>query len=190
MTLGLASENVEPGSETADALAIEKNHMVQQLLDAKEALGTTVTNRRELRQAQLLKLVVNAIINPLTVIFNCKNGQLIDEPPRVTLMKLLATETGTVVRALLQASRQDITCFSDDKLVDLVMTVAEKTGQNTSSMLQDIQAGRQTEVDYINGYLTTQAKRLGLPCPNNTALTEMVKQRHVIDNGSMHRYFT
>lgn len=182
MILGSATEN-------AEGPAIKENYVIQRLLDAKDDLGTTVASRNELREVQLLKLVVNAIINPLTAIFHCKNGQLFDKTPRVALMNILIKEIGPVVRALLPASRQDAIKFSDDKLVELALTVAEATGKNTSSMLQDIQAGRQTEIDSINGYIVSQGKQLGLLCPNNTVLTEMVKDRRVIDNSTIDRHF-
>lgn len=182
MILGSVTENAED-------LAINENYMIQQLLLAKDDLGTIVASKDELREAQLLKLVVNAIINPLTAIFDCKNGQLVDQTPRVALMKLLTKEIGPIVRALLPAARQDAIKFSDDKLVELGLTVAEATGKNTSSMLQDIQAGRQTEIDCINGYIVSQGKQLGLPCPNNTILTGMVKEGRVIDNCTIQRHF-
>lgn len=182
MILGSATEN-------ADVLTIKENYMIQRLLAAKDDLGTTVVSRDELREAQLLKLVVNAVINPLTAIFNCKNGQLVDQEPRVSLMKLLIKEIGPVVRALLPALRQDATRFSDGKLMKLVLTVAEATGKNTSSMLQDIQAERKTEIDYINGYIVSRGKQLGLLCPNNMILAEMVKGKRVIDNSAIHHHF-
>lgn len=44
------------------------------------------------------------------------------------------------------------------------------------SMAQDIMKGRRTEIDYINGYVTAQAKSIGLDVPANAAITEAVKR--------------
>ncbi len=160
MVLGIVSSNADPTPGS--------NDMIRQLLDAED-LEATMASPVELKKAQLLKLVVNAIINPLTVIFNCKNGQLFDQEPRTTLMKTLLKEAGAVARALLPVSDQGADVFSDEQLTDLVLSIADKTGKNTSSMLQDIRAGRQTEIDYISGYIVRQGMGLGLPCPKNSS---------------------
>jgi 2-dehydropantoate 2-reductase len=120
-------------------------------------------------QAQLGKLVVNSIINPLTVFFSCKNGQVFDTQKARTWYSRLLPEAGAIVRALLP--REDLKdAFSDEALDALVMRVVRQTANNTSSMLQDIQAGRRTEVDYISRYLVTQAQRLGLPHTHHSAV--------------------
>jgi len=180
MVLGIVWSNVDP--------TLGSNDMIRQLLDAED-LEATMASPVKLKKAQLLKLIINAMINPLTAIFNCKNGQLFDQEPRTTLMKALLVEAGAVARALLPASGRGADVFSDEQLTELVLSVADKTGQNTSSMLQDIRARRQTEIDYINGYIVRQGMGLGLPCPKNSRLVDMVKQGQVIDNDSIRRFF-
>ena len=44
-------------------------------------------------------------------------------------------------------------------------------------MLQDVHAGRRTEIDYINGYLLQVAQRHGIDAPRNRALVERITQR-------------
>lgn len=49
-------------------------------------------------------------------------------------------------------------------------------------MLQDIQAGRTTEIDYINGYIVAQGKRLGLSHSHNATLIWLVKEQQILRN--------
>jgi 2-dehydropantoate 2-reductase len=55
-----------------------------------------------------------------------------------------------------------------------VMQVAQATAANRSSMLQDMERGRRTEVDAINGAVAERGLRLGVPTPVNQTLTELV----------------
>ena len=55
--------------------------------------------------------------------------------------------------------------------------VASSTGKNQNSMLQDVLAGRQTEVDFINGYVSAYAESCGKRAPVNTLLHALIKAR-------------
>lgn len=177
LMVGLVEESSGRSMGEQDAASIQ-NGMIQRLSQTS-VLETTILSSTEIKKSQLQKLVVNAVINPLTAIFRCQNGQLVDKPARLALMKLLLRETGPIVRALLPGPSDQ---FSDDNLLDLVLTVAHKTGANTSSMLQDVQAGRRTEIDYINGYIVAQGKRLGLPHTNNATIAQLVGEQQVIQD--------
>ncbi|KAK4135802.1 2-dehydropantoate 2-reductase [Trichocladium antarcticum] len=165
--------------------ASPQNGMIH-LLSQIGVLETTVLTSSEISESQLQKLVVNAVINPLTAVFRCQNGELLHSPTKLALMKLLVNETGPIVRALLQTPSDS---FSDQSLVDLVLAVAQKTGANTSSMLQDVQADRRTEIDYINGYLVAQGTRLGLPATCNTAMVRLVKARQAVQDEDVAEIF-
>jgi len=56
-------------------------------------------------------------------------------------------------------------------------------------MLQDVKAGRRTEIDYINGYVVKRGKEQGVKCPMNEQLIDMVKTRKVINDEETERYF-
>ncbi|KAJ2589884.1 hypothetical protein H4R99_007301, partial [Coemansia sp. RSA 1722] len=58
---------------------------------------------------------------------------------------------------------------------DYVTHIAQTTARNRSSMLQDVAAGRQTEVEWINGYLVRLGQQHGVPTPVNTLLYTLVK---------------
>lgn len=179
LLVGLVEGPNTPNIPTHDRdAALTQNAMVQRLSQAS-VLETSVLSSEAIRKSQLQKLVVNAIINPLTAIFRCQNGQLASNPPRLAAMKLLLNETGPIVRALLHTPSD---MFSNQNLFDLVLSVARKTAANTSSMLQDVQAGRRTEIDYINGFVVAQGKRLGLPHTHNSTVVRLVKEEQAIQD--------
>ncbi|KAL8392396.1 hypothetical protein RB595_002548 [Gaeumannomyces hyphopodioides] len=165
--------------------------MIQRLLEARDLEAALATPQR-LRAAQLRKLVVNATLNPLTAVFGCPNRDVFATPTRLGLLRLLIAETGPVVRALLGSGGDDDDDdeFSDERLLAGALLVAENTGGNVSSMLQDARAGRETEIDYINGYIASRAARLGLPAPRNAALVAMLKRRETATEAEVMERFT
>ena len=61
---------------------------------------------------------------------------------------------------------------------DMAASVKFLTG-GRPSMLQDVMKGRRTEIDYLNGYVSQQGKRLGVPTPFNDAVVAAVRQHGV-----------
>lgn len=157
----------------------------QYLIDkivSSPGLAAKEVTPKELVRLQLEKLVVNAMINPLTVIFDCKNGELFNRRPIFHLMGLLLAEVSQVIQSLpeLGADPEAASRFSVEKLETIVLDVAEKTAKNTSSMLQDVRAGRPTEIDYINGYIVKKGKEQGIECKTNEKLIQLVKEGKVV----------
>jgi 2-dehydropantoate 2-reductase len=56
-----------------------------------------------------------------------------------------------------------------------VMDVAKKTGANRSSMLQDFDRGRESEIDFINGAIVREAALLGVSVPVNATVTRLIR---------------
>lgn len=117
----------------------------------------------DIELAQWRKLAINAVINPLTALYRCRNGELLDGAERQQHMAELATEVDQVLAARYPDWPMDTLARSCD--------IAQQTAANTSSMLADVLAERPTELRYINGYLLDQAKRLGLSLPAHQSLT-------------------
>ncbi len=117
----------------------------------------------------LHKLAVNAVINPLTAIHHCSNGEILEGTDRISMIVQLCEEITPIITAL--------TPDYPFNLYDQVISIAQATGSNYSSMYQDIAAGRTTEIDYINGYLCQQARQLSLPTPLNQQLIRQIKTR-------------
>ncbi|MCJ1260014.1 hypothetical protein MMC24_007854 [Lignoscripta atroalba] len=139
----------------------------------------------DLFQLQLEKLAVNAIINPLTVMFDCLNGELLHNFAISRAMRLLLSEISLVIRSFpeLQGVPNVSVRFSPQRLETLVVSIAAQTSLNYSSMLEDVRQGRMTEVDYITGYIVRRGERLGFKCVMNYMLLQMVKGKQQM----MHR---
>lgn len=91
------------------------------------------------------KLIVNAVINPLTAIFDVANGEIIRNPHINTLAKEICTETASVLE------------LDPDESWARVIQTAQKTSKNTSSMRSDIHHKRETELEAITGYVMRQS---------------------------------
>lgn len=102
------------------------------------------------------KLIVNAVINPLTAIFRVPNGELIENQ----YFHLFAQE-------LFQEIVSALGLQNHSQLWKHVEDVCRNTAENRSSMLKDIEEGRKTEIDAILGYVLQQAAVSSLPLTTN-----------------------
>ncbi len=116
------------------------------------------------------KLIVNIGINALTAVTGLKNGRLVDFPETEELMECAIKEACAVAKA------KGIRFEVDDPL-EHTRAVAKKTAANRSSMLQDVTAKRATEVSVINGAVVDEGRKLGVPTPVNTVLTNLILVR-------------
>jgi 2-dehydropantoate 2-reductase len=114
------------------------------------------------------KLVINAGINALTALTGLLNGRLLDFPQLRSLMADLVNEAVHVAQA------RGITLSYSEPLAT-VYAVAEKTGRNRSSMLQDFDRRRPSEIDFINGAILREAEALGIEVPVNRTVTRLIQ---------------
>jgi 2-dehydropantoate 2-reductase len=113
------------------------------------------------------KLCVNVGINALTALTGLRNGQLLDQEVTRLLMQDLVAEAVKVAAACSIEFPVDI--------VEHVEQVAQATGLNRSSMGQDIDAQRPTEIEAINGYIVRKAQERGIATPVNQTLVRLVQ---------------
>lgn len=113
------------------------------------------------------KLLVNVIINPLTAMLRVKNGQLLHNEACLTLMRNLFQEAAAVYRAahIVMDKKKDW---------NKIVSVCRKTECNESSMLQDIEAGRQTECEAITGALIRLAERHKVATPLHRTMYHLI----------------
>ena len=114
------------------------------------------------------KLIANAAINPLGALLRCQNGVLVERPSSAPLFDGLAAEAGAVARALGVELP-----FADP--VEHARSIARVTYANRNSMLQDVEAGRRTEVDAINGAVARLGAEVGVPTPLNATLAALIR---------------
>jgi 2-dehydropantoate 2-reductase len=115
-----------------------------------------------------VKGVVNAAINPLTALWRVPNGELLAAPERRALLADLVAEAAAVARA------RGVTLPLADPLAH-TEKICRVSAVNHSSMLQDIEHGRPTEIDSINGVIVSEGRRLGVPVPLNEAVWRLVR---------------
>lgn len=110
---------------------------------------------QDIRLKQWEKLAINAVINPLTAIHQCRNGELVQS--YLTEMQQLASEVDAVL------CRLDANWPANT--LQQATRVARLTATNTSSMCADVKAGRATEIDFINGWFLQQATQHQVSMP-------------------------
>ena len=114
------------------------------------------------------KLIINVGINALTAVHRCPNGKLLESSATQEKLTAAVREGESVARAL------GIQLTGDPLAITL--DVCRKTGQNLSSMLQDVNNRRPTEIDSINGEIAAAGRKLGIPTPVNDDLIQKVKE--------------
>lgn len=116
----------------------------------------------QIDRALWLKLAINCAINPLTALHACPNGDLA-KPQLATRVALLCDE---IIEVSAAAGYAEVTAGLHRQVAEVIAA----TAANRSSMLQDRQAGRRLEIDYITGFLLRAAQRHGVATPHNEAL--------------------
>ncbi|TAL17352.1 2-dehydropantoate 2-reductase [bacterium] len=114
------------------------------------------------------KLAANCGINALTAILGVRNGLIPEITEAAELSALAVRETVRVAQSL------EIDLGEEEEVVSWVLGVAKATGENRSSMLQDLERGNPTEIDFINGAVARLGQKAGVPCPVNMTLTRLV----------------
>jgi len=130
--------------------------------------GFEIDFSSDFRRQQYQKLLVNAVINPITALTRRQNGIILSPALKGTVQRVVA-------EAVAVASAEGL-ATSKEEALGLVLSVAEKTAANTSSMLQDVLRGRRTEIEAINGYIVRRARRHDIAAPVNEALYAVVKK--------------
>lgn len=119
--------------------------------------GFAVRRVADLRRELWRKLLVNAAVNPVTADHGIPNGQLTQDPWRGQALGLLA-EAVAVARA-------EGLAFTDAEAEADLWRVVRATATNRSSMLQDLEHGRPTEIEAITGELLRLGRLHGLRLP-------------------------
>jgi 2-dehydropantoate 2-reductase len=113
------------------------------------------------------KVLINVGINALGAITRLRNGELLENVGLKTLM-------GSSVLEGLRVARK-LGVNVSESIVDNTFKVAEATALNKNSMLQDVEKGKRTEIDFMNGAIERIGKQVGVPTPINSTLTSLVK---------------
>src|SRR5438093_1201187 len=110
------------------------------------------------------KVVTNAAVNPLTALTRRTNAELLADAPASSVADSIAREVARVATATGVP-------IEETEAVTQWRSMAALTGANRSSMLQDVEAGRPTEIDAISGAVAREGERRGVAAPLNQAMT-------------------
>jgi 2-dehydropantoate 2-reductase len=144
-----------------------ENPRLDRLRHRLKAAGLDVEQVDDPTGALWGKLAVNAGINPVSALLRLCNGELTERPGAREVMRQAATEVQGVAEAL------GIALPFADAAAE-AESAARASGNNQSSMLQDVLRGARTEIDAINGVVVRMAETVGAPTPINRMLWRLV----------------
>jgi 2-dehydropantoate 2-reductase len=113
------------------------------------------------------KLFLNASASALTAVLQVKMGYLVDNGHAWEITERLAREAVAVANA------KDLD-FDADTVIRGIRTVLENAREGYTSIFADIRDGRKTEVDTISGYVTKEARALGVPSPTLECIVSLI----------------
>jgi 2-dehydropantoate 2-reductase len=142
---------------------------VERLADVCMRAGMPAHAVEDARGPQWRKVIFNASTNPIGALTGLTHGRVCERPD------LRALVTGLVDEGKAVAAAQDIELDADPE--ELIDHAARKdvAYDHKASMLQDVEARRQTEVDYLNGGIVRFGRERGVPTPLNAAIQALVK---------------
>ena len=142
--------------------------LTESLVESLNAAGLPTTLIEDISKSVWSKVLVNVGINALGAITHLRNGELLSNQWLRDLMRSAISE-GIAV-----AEKVGID-LKDENIVERTFKIAEATAMNKNSMLQDIEKGKRTEIDFINGAIARIGKGIGISTPINDTLTALVK---------------
>jgi 2-dehydropantoate 2-reductase len=142
---------------------------VERLADACTRAGMPAKAVEDARGPQWRKVIFNASTNPIGALTGLTHGRVCERPD------LRALVTGLVDEGKAVAAAQGIELDADPE--ELIDHAARKdvAYDHKASMLQDVEARRQTEVDYLNGGIVRFGREHGVPTPLNASIQALVK---------------
>jgi len=140
---------------------------VEELAGLITRSGMNTIPLKDARGAQWTKLVFNASTNPVGALTLLHHGAATRLAATGQLFNDLIAEGESVAKKL------GIELHGDPRA--LVQKGANAPGKHRASMLQDVLAKRQTEVDFMNGAIVKWGEKVGVPTPLNKALWELIK---------------
>jgi 2-dehydropantoate 2-reductase len=140
---------------------------VQSIIELFRKAGFEASASDQAEQLVWEKLHINVGINAITALTGIRNGFIAKFSEARELCRAAVEEAMQVARA------RGISI--QENMVDRVLTVAEATAVNRSSMGQDVDRKKRTEIEAINGAIVQFAQEVGIPTPVNRTLTQLVK---------------
>ncbi len=155
------------GTTVLGELDGRSSERLQDLIRVFNQAGIVTQMSTDIKSEIWKKVIINSSINPLTAFFACKNGYLLENPVLEKTVEAICIESTTI------ASAQGI-IVSPPEMIRKTIEVIRETASNSSSMLQSIQRGKNTEIDAINGALVRKGKEKKINGSLNRILVELM----------------
>ncbi|NMO94795.1 ketopantoate reductase family protein [Paenibacillus lemnae] len=156
-----------PGISSLSDETDQEQSLDHDLIKLLERAGFRSFLSKTLEHLIYRKLLINAVINPLTALWRIRNGELLESGPRLQLMKQLYNEGTAVYEACAIPFERD--------LWKQILDVCRATSANTSSMLKDVLNGSATEISSINGSIVRMGERAGVQTPSHYLIWKLVE---------------
>jgi len=138
---------------------------VLEVVEVLRSCGINAEAVDDIVKRKWIKNVINSVVNPITAILKVRNGAIVEIDELWDLALRILREGENVLSAM------GFYVELEETLRDVII----KTARNRSSMLQDIERGKRTEIDFINGAIIRKADELGIEVPYNRTLISLVK---------------
>ena len=142
---------------------------IERLADACTRAGMPTTAVADARPPQWRKVIFNASTNPIGALTGLTHGRVCEDAALRALVSRLVDEGKAV------AAAQGIVLDADPEALIDHAAKPEVAYGHKASMLQDVEARRRTEIEYLNGGIARFGRELGVATPLNDAITALIK---------------
>jgi 2-dehydropantoate 2-reductase len=145
---------------------------VEAIAEAFSDAGIPTQATDEITKFIWSKMLYNCSLNPLSALLNVPYGRLLDSEATKNLMRRIVEEMFEVARA----NAIELFWTDPEEYIELLFgRLIPDTAAHFASMAQDLQAGRRTEIEALNGAVVRLGEEAGVPCPTNAAISELVR---------------
>lgn len=180
MMIGMVRQSATSVSVTAQSSPIlcgsllgDGEGPLQDMLRVADQGFVPMAHDPSIRETISFKLLFNSCMNPTGALTGQTYGELLDNPESREFIVGLADETlAAYAKAFNYRPAESGQHYVDDVLSKIVFPRAQG---HRSSMLQDLQAGRKTEIDFLNGAIMRLADNAGLPSVRHKSISQLIK---------------
>ncbi|EDP75786.1 2-dehydropantoate 2-reductase [Hydrogenivirga sp. 128-5-R1-1] len=184
------SEVLEPGSiritvsaddvVIGDPAGIVKEDYLKDLAHTFTEAGIPTRYEREVYKFLWDKIIYNCALNPLGALLEVNYGTLAENPHTRELMDRIVEEVFEVTRS---AGIETFWKTAEEYLKVFYERLIPPTSAHYPSMLADVKKGK-TEIDALNGAICRLGSKYGVATPTNRVITELVKAKELLNQGS------
>ncbi|MBN1970807.1 MAG: 2-dehydropantoate 2-reductase [Candidatus Delongbacteria bacterium] len=125
----------------------------------------SIVSSADIKKEIVNKFITNCVINPLTVLFQCKNNMILSKELDLLRKRLF----------------NEVVIFVNKLGLEFSITLEEiehiANSGNVSSMLQDYLANKKLELDYLNGYIIKNAENFSIDISLNNLICCLILDR-------------